>query len=72
MTKTFQLEDLDCANCAAKMQEAILKLDGVMDAQVNFLTQKMTITADDASFDRIMKQVVKVCRRIEPDCTILM
>lgn len=72
MTKTFQLEDLDCANCAAKMQEAILKLDGVTDAQVNFLTQKMTITADDASFDRIMKQVVKVCRRIEPDCTILM
>ncbi len=72
MTKTFQLEDLDCANCAAKMQETILKLDGVTDAQVNFLTQKMTITADDASFDRIMKQVVKVCRRIEPDCTILM
>lgn len=72
MTKTFQLEDLDCANCAAKMQEAILKLDGVTDAQVNFLTQKMTITAEDAAFDRIMKQVVKVCRRIEPDCTILM
>ena len=72
MTKTFQLEDLDCANCAAKMQEAILKLDGVMDAQYNFLTQKMTITAEDAAFDRIMKQVVKACRRIEPDCTILM
>ena len=72
MTKTFQLEDLDCANCAAKMQEAILKLDGVMDAQVNFLTQKMTITAEDAAFDRIMKQVVKACRRIEPDCAILM
>ncbi|MGN0590029.1 cation transporter [Ruminococcus sp.] len=72
MTKTFQLEDLDCANCAAKMQEAIIKLDGVTDAQVNFLTQKMTITAEDASFDRIMKQVVKACRRIEPDCTILM
>ena len=72
MTKTFQLEDLDCANCAAKMQEAILKLDGVMDAQVNFLTQKMTITAEDAAFDRIMNQVVKACRRIEPDCTILM
>ena len=72
MTKTFQLEDLDCANCAAKMQEAILKLDGVTDAQVNFLTQKMTITAEDAAFDRIMMQVVKACRRIEPDCTILM
>ena len=72
MTKTFQLEDLDCANCAAKMQEAILKLDGVMDAHVNLLTQKMTITAEDAAFDRIMKQVVKACRRIEPDCTILM
>lgn len=72
MKKVFQLEDLDCANCAAKMQDAILKIDGVTDAEVNFLLQKMTITADDASFNKIMKQVVKVCHKIEPDCEIIM
>lgn len=72
MKKVFQLEDLDCANCAAKMQDAILKIDGVTDAEVNFLLQKMTITADDASFDKIMKQVVKACRKIEPDCEIIL
>lgn len=54
------------------MQDAILKIDGVTDAEVNFLLQKMTITADDASFDKIMKQVVKTCRKIEPDCEIIM
>ena len=70
MKKVFQLEDLDCANCAAKMQDAILKIDGVTDAEVNFLLQKMTITADDASFNKIMKQVVKTCKRVEPDCEI--
>lgn len=72
MKKVFQLEDLDCANCAAKMQDAILKIDGVTDAEVNFLLQKLTITADDASFDKIMKQVVKACRKIEPDCEIIL
>ena len=72
MKKVFQLEDLDCANCAAKMQDAILKIDGVTDAEVNFLLQKMTITADDASFNKITKQVVKTCHKIEPDCEIIM
>lgn len=72
MKKVFQLENLDCANCAAKMQDAILKIDGVTDAEVNFLLQKLTITADDASFDKIMKQVVKACRKIEPDCEIIL
>lgn len=72
MKKQFQLEDLDCANCAAKMEEAIKKLDGVQDANVSFLTQRMTVEADDAQFDAIMKKVVKVCRRVEPDCTIVL
>ncbi len=70
MKKTFKLTDLDCANCAAKMEAGIKKLDGVNDATVSFLTQKMTVDADDARFDEIMKQVVKVCRKIEPDCVI--
>lgn len=70
MKKTFKLTDLDCANCAAKMEAGIKKLDGVNDATVSFLTQKMTVDADDVRFDEIMKQVVKVCRKIEPDCVI--
>ena len=62
MKKTFKLTDLDCAG--------IKKLDGVHDATVSFLTQKMTVDADDARFDDIMKQVVKLCKKIEPDCVI--
>ena len=56
MKKTFKLIDLDCANCAAKMEAAIKKLDGVNDASVSFLSQKMTIDAEDDKFDEIVKQ----------------
>ena len=72
MKKTFKLIDLDCANCAAKMETAIKKLDGVSDATVSFMTQKMTIDADSAQFDDIMKQVVKTCKKVEPDCEIVL
>ena len=72
MKKQFKLQDLDCANCAAKMEAAIQKIEGVESASVSFLTQKLVIEAEDARFDAIMKQAVKVCRRIEPDCTILL
>ena len=70
MKKKFKLRDLDCANCAAKMEEAIKKIEGVSDATVSFMTQKMTIEADDSRFDEIMKEVVSVCRKVEPDCVI--
>ena len=60
MKKKFKLEDLDCANCAAKMEESIKKIDGVNDAVVSFMTQKMTVDADDARFDEIMDEVVRV------------
>ena len=70
MKKTFKLTDLDCANCAAKMEDAIKKLPGVTDAAVSFLTQKMTIEADDV--DAVMKDVVKACRKVEPDCEIVL
>lgn len=72
MKKKFKLEDLDCANCAAKMEEAIKKIDGVNDASVSFLAQKMTIDAEDGQFGEIMKKVVRVCEKVEPDCKILM
>ena len=72
MKKKFKLQDLDCANCAAKMEEAIKKIEGVSDATVSFMTQKMTIEADEGRFDEIMKEVVSVCRKVEPDCVILL
>lgn len=70
MKKTFKLTDLDCAHCAAKMEDGIKKLDGVQSASVNFLSQKMTVEAEDARFDEIMQQVVKLCKKVEPDCVI--
>ena len=72
MKKKFKLTNLDCANCAAKMENAIKKYDGVRDANVSFMTQKMTIEADDSRFDEIMEEVQSVCRKVEPDCTIQM
>lgn len=71
MRKVFVLEDLDCAHCAAKMEEGIKKIPGVVDASVNFMAQKMMLEAPDEAFDKILKQVVKVCRKIEPDCRIV-
>ena len=72
MKKKFNLIDLDCANCARKMEDAINRIDGVSSASVSFIQQKMTIDADDARFDDIMAQVVKVCKRVEPDCQIVL
>ena len=72
MKKTFKLIDLDCANCARKMEDAIKKLDGVSDATVSFLTQKLTLEADESRFDEIVQQVVKCCKKVEPDCQIVL
>ena len=72
MKKKFKLQDLDCANCAAKMEEAIKRIEGVADANVSFMTQKMTIEAEESRFDEIMKEVLAVCRKVEPDCIIQM
>lgn len=70
MKKTYKLVDLDCANCAQKMEDAIKKLDGVQDARISFLMQKLTLTAEDDRFDEILKAVVKTCKKVEPDCRI--
>ncbi len=71
MKKIFRLKDLDCANCAAKMERNIKKVKGVNDASVNFLTQKMTVDAEDSRFEEIMDEVVKLCHKVEPDCVIV-
>lgn len=71
MKKVYVLEDLDCAACAAKMSEKIKKIDGVMSADVNFLTQKLTIEADEKDYDRIIAEAKKAIKKIEPDCNII-
>lgn len=70
MKKVFKLENLECANCARKMEDAIKKLDGVEEANVSFMMQKLTLTADDDKFDDILKSAAKICKKIEPDCIL--
>lgn len=72
MKKTFKLEDLDCANCAAKMERTIAELDGVVSVSVNFIMQKMTLEAADDVFDEVLKKAVKAIRRVEPDCRVIL
>lgn len=72
MKKTYKLIDLDCANCAAKMEEAVKKIDGVTSASVSFMAQKITIEGEDARFDAIVKEAVKICKKVEPDCEIVL
>ncbi|HBH95827.1 MAG TPA: heavy metal transporter [Ruminococcaceae bacterium] len=71
MKKTFKLQDLDCANCAAKMENEINKLDKV-EATVSFMTQRLTVSAPDEIFDDTMKKIVKLCKKVEPDCVIIL
>ncbi len=71
MKKVYKLQDLDCANCAAKMERAINKIDGVERASVNFLTQRLAVEADENRFEEIMDEIAKACRKVEPDCKIL-
>lgn len=71
MKKKFNLENLDCANCAAKMEAGIKKLEGVKMVSVNFLTQKLTLEAEDEAFDDILEKAQAVCKKFEPDCVIL-
>ncbi len=71
MKKIFMMEDLECAHCASKMEEAIKKLDGVHSVRVNFLAQKMSLDAADDRFEAILDEAAKICKKFEPDCTIL-
>ncbi len=69
MKKKFKCE-IDCANCAAKVEDAIKKMDGVHDAKVNFMTQKFTLDADDDRFDAILSEAIKTGKKIEPDFSV--
>ena len=70
MTKTYKIE-VDCANCANKMEIATKTVAGVKDANVNFMTQKMTVEFEDGQDDSaVMKAVLKACKKVEDDCEI--
>ena len=69
MKKRFKFV-VDCANCAAKVEAAVKKIDGVSDATVNFMAQKLVLDADDARFDEILQEVIAVAKKVEPDCEL--
>ena len=71
MKKRFMIEELCCANCAAKMEEGIRKLEGVQSANINFLTQKLTLEAEEADFPRLLDEAERIIKKIEPDCLLV-
>lgn len=70
MKKVYQLENLDCANCAAKMEAAIKEIDGVVDVSVSFMTQKLSIETE-SDLSEVLAKIKKVMRKVEPDCEII-
>ena len=71
MKKTYALDELDCANCGLKMEDAIRKIEGVTYVSISFMAQRMTLEADDAVFDEVLKKAQKAVKKVEPDCRIL-
>ena len=70
MKKIFKIENIDCANCAAKIENGIKKIDGVTSCSLSFFAEKLIIEAEDDKFDAIMKEALKIARKVEPDCEI--
>ena len=70
MKKAFKIRDLDCANCAQKMEDAAAKIAGVNKVRINFLRARMTLDADDARFDEIVAEIGKIIKSIEPDAVL--
>lgn len=71
MKKTFKLEDLDCPNCAAKLEKAVADIEGVTRVSVSFIAQKMIVEAEDDAFSSVMAQLPKVAKKAVPDCTVI-
>lgn len=70
MKKVINLEDLDCANCAAKMECAVKNVEGVTNANVNFMMQRMTVEIDSENPQAVLAEIKKVCKKVEPDCIL--
>lgn len=71
MRKSFKLDEIDCASCAQKLEDAIKRVPGVEDARVNFMTQKLTLAAADDRFDDVLQRVIDLAADLEPDCEIM-
>lgn len=72
MKKVFRLKDLDCANCAAKMEAAINQIDGITKATVSFMTQRLTLECEADLMDEMLQKAQRVISKIEPDCRIIL
>lgn len=70
MKYNFKIKGLDCANCAAELERAINKVDGIENATISFMTEKLVIECDETSKEEVMAKVQKVIKKEEPDCTI--
>ena len=70
MISKYKIKGLDCANCAAELERALQKINGIENANINFITEKMQLEYDEAKKEEIMKNVKKVIKREEPDVTI--
>ncbi|MBQ9946270.1 MAG: cation transporter [Clostridia bacterium] len=71
MKKTFKIEDLDCPNCAAKLEKAIGSIEGVTRAGVSFIAQKMIIEAEEKDMESIVKQIPAVAKKTIPECRVI-
>ena len=70
MKKAFKFRDIDCAQCAQEIEDAAAKIEGVNKVRINFLSERMTLDADDARFDEIIAEIQKVAKTIEPDAVL--
>ena len=71
MKKVFKIEDLDCAHCAGLIEDGVKKIAGVKAANLNFMLMRLSVEAEETDFPRIQKEIKKLARKIEPDCTIV-
>lgn len=71
MKKVFRMQNVDCANCAAKMESAINKIDGVESATISFMTQRLTMEFDESRMDEILDSAEKACKKVDDDCSII-
>jgi copper chaperone CopZ len=70
MKKKYKLNEIDCANCAMKLEEAVKAVEGVTSAKVNYMMQKLTFEAEEGSIAEVEKVVLGVCRKMEPDMEV--
>lgn len=71
MKRVYKLDEIDCPNCAAKLERAITKVDGVKNAGINFFAQKLTVEIEDDRFDEVIENVIKTVARQQPGCKVI-